>query len=260
MKTLAVLTIVQLFCRFSQAYILPLETILQKNAALAGNSIINVEQEVIFKDAYKEVAIKESWLIEGDRNLKVSARGMGELKDVFSWAAVYNNKNKTSLSGKSRINHPVSEDFFERYPVIKSKDSFMTYLKELGIDTNVRLSRAGGAVCFAVGEPAKSMVPNREPEVWFDQDSFRVAKIRFPSNAEVEFSDYAVFNNIHYPRKKIISWGGKTVTIKIQKVLTKTGAGIKTFYPESLEQPTDMQLTRLGVLGQQIDEFYKRFR
>ncbi len=84
--------------------------------------------------------------------------------------------------------------------------------------------------------------------------------MRFPSNAEVEFTDWAVYNKVHYPRKKMITWDGKSVTITVTKVSTKTGAGIKSFYPESLEQPSEMSLSRLGSLGTTIEDFYKRFR
>ena len=138
MKTLVCLTLVQLFSVISNAYILPLEIILQKNAVLAGTSIISVEQDVTFKDAYKNVVVKETWLIEGDRNLRLTAKGAGELRDSLSIAAVYNNRNKTTLSGKSRLSRAPGENFFEKYLAIKSKDSFMSYIKELGISQNVR--------------------------------------------------------------------------------------------------------------------------
>lgn len=260
MKTLVILTLVQLVSVFSFGYILPLDVILQKNAALAGNSIISVDQEVIFKDSYKEFVVKENWLIEGDRNLRLTARGAGELKDLVSIAAVYNNKNKTSISGKNRQSRPFGEDFFEKYLAIKSKESFQNYFKEMGISPNVRLSRAAGAVCFAVGDPPKTATSTPSPEVWFDQDSFRLAKMRFPGNAEVEFSDYAVYNNVHYPRKKLVTWGDKTVTIRVLKVSTKTSTTIKSFYPESLEQASEISVSRLGGMGASIEEFYKRFR
>ena len=260
MKTLVLLTLVQLISLFSQAYILPLEIILQKNAVLAGNSIISVDQDVTFKDAYKTVTVKENWLIEGDRNLKLTAKGAGELRDLIYLTTVYNNKNKTTLISNAKQSKPVGEDFFEKYLAIKSKDSFVSYLKELGISQNVRLSRAAGAVCFAVGEPALGATPNSNPEVWFDQDSFRLAKIRFPSNAEVEFSDWAVYNKVHYPKKKTVTWGDKSVVISITKVSTKTGVGIKSFYPENLDQNSEMSLARLGPLGSTIEDFYKRFR
>lgn len=260
MKTLVFLTLVQLFSVVSTAYVLPLEIILQKNAVLAGTSIISVEQDVTFKDPYKSVVVKETWLIEGDRNLRLSAKGTGELRDLISIAAVYNNKSKTLISGKSRVSHAAGEDFFEKYLAIKSKDSFMVYLKELGISQNVRLSRAAGAICFAVGEPATGAIPNNNPEVWFDQDSFRLSKMRFPNNAEVEFSNWGIYGKVHYPKKKVITWDDKTVVVTVTKVSTKSGNGIKSFYPESLDQASEVNLARLGPLGLTIEEFYKRFR
>ncbi len=260
MKTLAILTLVQLLSVISHGYILPLEIILQKNAVVAGNSIISVDQDVVFKDAYRSVTVKENWLIEGDRNLKLSARGAGEIKDLISVAAVYNNKNKTFISARSRQSRNFGEEFFERFLAVKSKDSFTSYLKELGISQSVRMSRAAGAICFAVGEPSKGAEPENNPGIWIEQDSFRLVKMRFPSNAQIEFTDWAVYNKVHYPRKKTVTWDGKSVTIFVTKVSTKTGAGIKSFYPENLEQPSELSLTRLGSLGTTIEDFYKRFR
>src|SRR6476620_11360583 len=123
----AVLTLVQLFAFTSQAYILPLESVLQKSAATAGNSILSVEQDVQFRDGAKIYTVKETWLIEGDRNLRLTAKGVGELKDAVNLNFVYNNKNRTRLNGKNKVTQPAGADFFEKYLAIKSKDSYFAY-------------------------------------------------------------------------------------------------------------------------------------
>jgi hypothetical protein len=261
MKTFAiwaVMTLVQLFSNSSQAYILPLENILQKAAAVAGTSIISVDQEVLFKDGIKTYIVKENWLIEGDRNLRLTARGTGELKDAVNISYVYNNKNRTKLTGKIKTAQITGPDFFERYLAIKSKDSYYGYLKELGIADNVRLSRAGGVICFAVGKESEEN--NLQPEVWIDQNAFRLMKIRFPDTATVEFTNYAEKDNAHYPRQKTVSWDGKSVSIIVTKVSVARNASIKSFYPDSIENSSTLNAAGTGSIGPVIEEFYQRFR
>lgn len=258
MKTFAVLTIVQLFSLFSYAFVLPLESILNKNVALAGNSVIQVEQNVIFRDGTHDMRVHESWLIEGDRNLKLVATGQGELRDLVHLNWLYNNNTRTQVVGKVRSSSNVPLDFFERFLAIKSRDSYLSYLSSLGIAQKVRYSRAGGFVCFAVGEA--STESRLSPQLWFEQNDFHLVKIRFPSEAEVEFSDYDVFGKVHYPLVKKIEWAGKSVTIQVLSVNTKTSHSIRDFYPENLDTPSDMQLANKGPLGELVEEFYRKFR
>lgn len=262
MKTFAtaiVLTLVQFISSTSLAYILPLENILQKSALVAGSSILNVEQEVQFKEAGKTYIIKETWLIEGDRNLRLTARGQGELKEV-NLNYIYNNKTRTSLSGKNKVTQTTGADFYEKYLAIKSKDSFQSYLKDLAITENVRLSRASGSVCFAIGEEANSESAVK-PQLWIDQNSFRLVKMRLPSAAEVEFLDFTELESgAHYPRQKTVSWNGKTLNIVVKSVTRATSASIKNFYPESLETPSQFVLPPQNPAAPVFEEFYQRFR
>ena len=256
MKTFALTTIVQLFSFFSHAYILPLDTILTKAAATAGTSIILVEQNVIFRNGSEETVIKEEWLIEGDRNLKLNATGTGALKDVFRVQYLYNNKTRTQVTGGTRQSVTASPDFFEKYLAVKSRDSYMTYLRDLGIQQKVRLSRAGGSICFAIGEASSDIL---RPQIWIDQDFFRLMKMRLPSEAEIDFSDYRDMSPLHYPFTKEIRWADKSVLIKVIRVDTKPRASIQDFYPETVTVPTNIQSARAAA-GPVVEEFYQRFR
>ncbi len=252
------MTFVQLMAPKINAYILPLDFILQKSAALAGNSFISLEQEVQYRDGGKVYSVKEIWTIEGDRNLKVSIRGQDELKDAININYLYNNKNRTLITSNNKNVKTPGADFFERYLAVKSKDSFKNYLKELGISENVRLSRAAGLICFAIGEISSDT--DLQPQLWIDQNSFRLAKIRMPSDAEVEFDDYIEKDGVHYPLTKIVSWQGKSITIKVLKVNTKIKAKIEDFYPDKLEPSFPVTLANFGSAGNVLDEFYLRFR
>ncbi len=210
------------------------------------------------KDGNKVYTIKENWLIEGDRNLKLSARGVGELKDAININYLYNSKNRISYVAQNKISKAYSPDFFEKYLAIKSKDSYESYLKELNISPTVRLSRAGGLICYGIG--TESAPGSTNPQMWIDQNAFRLIKLRLPSNAEAEFTDYTEKVGVHYPRQKVISWDGKTIKIVITKISTKSGASIKDFYHETLAPSTTPSFSNLGVVGATFEEFYSRFR
>lgn len=252
------LTIVQLIPNLGVAYILPIETILKKSAAQAGNTIISVEQDVIFSEGSKNYVIHEEWLIEGDKNLKLIATGKGELKDLFRVHYLYNNKNRTQIIGKNKVVNETTREFFEKFLAIKSSDSYLTYIRELGIAEKVRLSRADGSICFAIGEASTESALS--PQIWIDQDFFRLKKIRLPSEAEIEFSDYKEYGNLSYPGVKHIDWAGKSATIRVTKVSTKTGEKITAFYPDTISMPSEIMLSSKGAVGMKIEEFYKRFR
>ena len=118
-------------------------------------------------------------------------------------------------------------------------------LNEMDIPARIRLSRSGGAMAFAIGEASR--VDSLHAQLWIEQENFALSKIRLPSGAEVAFSDYATFGNILYPKTKIVSWAHNQVQIKVRSVTTKTGATLATFYPQNLEQPSDVQLANGGL-------------
>jgi hypothetical protein len=259
MKTFLILTIVQTISLFSYGFILPLDLILQKNVSANGNQVISVEQDVFFKDGAQELAIHESWLIEGDKNLKMTATGLGELKDSLKIVALYNGKNRTIVVGKNRQTEVVGPDFFEKYLSIRSVDSYKTYLTELHITPSVRLSRASGAIAFAIGEPS---TPNAlKPQFWIQQDNFHLNKIRLPSAAEVAFDDYlTIGTQLNYPKTKRLNWAGKSVLIKVKSVNDKAKVPASTFYAQNLDTPSELLISNKNTMGLMIEEFYKRFR
>lgn len=267
MKTVTVLTIVQWFCVFSfsllgslsYGYILPLDVVLNKSVLNSGNQIFTVEQDVIFTFDAEDFIIHETWLIEGDKNLKLTAVGAGPLKDLFRLVTIYNSKSKTTLFGKTKQTVLTNSDFFERYISIRSVDSFRNYLSLLSVEPSIRLSRAGGTTAFAIGEPSTTSLG--KPQFWIDQNSFQIRKIRFLSESETSFEDYAIFGKtIYYPKTKKISWGQQNVTIKVRQVSLKTAANLASFYPQKLDQPSEITLSSKGNIGVVIQDFYKRFR
>lgn len=255
---LSLMTIVQLSSNIGVAHVLPLDFVLSKNVSQVAKPIITIEQVVSFKENSRTVSILEKWQIEGDKNLKLTAIGLGELKELFKIQYLYNGGTRTSLSGGSRVRDEAPRELFEKYLAVKSVESFKNYLKELGISSDIRLSRAAGAISFAIGR--RSTKTLLSPQIWIDQDFFHLNKIRFANQETVEFSDYVDTANIHYPKTKLVTWGENQVTVSVNKVAIASSLSIKNFYPESIDESSEISLNGLGGLGQKIDSFYSRFR
>lgn len=260
--TVTFLTIVQLLTCSAQAYILPFETILSKTVEQSGTSILEIDQNVIFKEGGQEYSVHEKWLIEGDKNLKLVATGNGPLKGLISLNYLYNSKKRTHLSGKNKIVQEVKPDFFERWLTIRSADSFKNYLKENSISNKVRLSRASGVVSFAIGEMATAEAIY--PQVWINQELFHINRLRTASFADLEFANFNNYSKeetfFQYPLQKNISWSGNNVEIKVTRVVMKSDSTLKDFYPDTIQIPSEFSLTTVGPVGQKIEEFYSRFR
>ena len=172
---------------------------------------------------------------------------------------VYNSKSKTTLFGKTKQTVLTSTDFFERYISIRSAESFKNYLSFLSVAPSIRLSRAAGTTAFAIGEPSASDLG--KPHFWLDQNTFQIRKIRFTSESEARFEDYNLYGKtIYYPKIKKVSWGQQNVTIKVRQVSLKTNATLASFYPQKLDQPSEITLSSKGNVGVVIQDFYKRFR
>lgn len=261
MKTFISLTIVWSISLFSSAlfaYIPPLDFILDKATATTGRQIISFDQDVFFKVGNEDAQISESWLVEGDRNLKVAANGKGFYKENVRFNALYNSKNRTMVQGKNKISTVLTSDFFEKYLFVRSSDSFKNYLRDLGISSDVRLARADGRVTYAIGVPSNEKL---SPQIWIDQDEFIVRKIRLPSEAEITLSDFtAVGDDLYIAKTQKIKWAGVTVTVKVKNISTKPNATLNSFYPQNFDANTELSFVNRTTLTQVIEDFYKRFR
>ena len=217
MKFLIYLTLILTKVQLANAYVPNLDFILNKTTSTTGRQILSIDQDVIFKIGSEETIIQENWLIEGDKNLKLSANGTGFFKSGIDLNYLYNGKTKTSITGKNKIATTLNTDFYQKYLFIRSSDAFKTHLKELGISQQIRLSRADGRVCFALGEPSDKKL---NPQLWIDQEEFIIRKIRLPSEVEVELSDITQINkDLAIAKTQTIHWAGLQITIKIKNTL-----------------------------------------
>lgn len=266
MKSALRLTLVTTILAFSVlsastawTFVLPLDFVVQKNVTKTGRTSISIDQEVTFKVGKDSLKTQETWQIEGDRNLKVSAVGLEPYKENIKVNSLFNSKQKTQVVGKNKIQTQVGNDFYQRLLFIRSTDSFMQYLRELGISEKVRLSRADGRVCIAIGE--SSLGEDKSPQIWIDQDDFLIRKIRMPSGTEINLSDYVkVSEDFWIAKTQVIKWGGATATIKVKTFSTKNVGSIQQFYPQTFEAPTTLSFNESGSVSQVVEDFYKRFR
>lgn len=258
MKFLIYLTLILTKVQFAYGYIPNLDFILNKSTSTTGRQIISIDQEVVFRLGTEEATVQENWLIEGDKNLKMTAKGTGFLKAGIDLQYLYNGKTKTSVAGKNKITSQLTTDFYQKYLFIRSTEAFKSHLKDLSIANQVRLSRADGRVCFAVGEISRDKLT---PQIWIDQDEFILRKIRLPSEVEIELSDInLVGKDLYIAKTQIINWAGIQVIVKVKNVSVKTGATLASFYPQNLEHPSEMTFANKTNLTEVIDQFYKRFR
>ncbi len=240
------------------SYIPNLDFILNKATSTTGRQIISIDQDVVFKIGSEEAIIQENWLIEGDKSLKLIARGQGFFSQNINLNYLYNSKNKTSVIGKAKISSPLTTDFYQKLLFIRSTDAFKMHLKELGINNQIRLSRADGRISFAIGAPSGEKL---SPQIWIDQDEFVIRKIRLPSETEINLSDITnISGDLWVAKSQMINWAGVQVQVKIKNVSVKTSATLSNFYPQNLNDPSDLSFSNKSVLTEAIHQFYLRFR
>ncbi len=262
-KTIVGLVLIQ--SAWAQAYLPEIPFILKKASSTTGRKIIQIEQEVTFKVGEEESKVDETWLIEGDKNLKLVAIGKNLFKDSLRLNYLYNGKNKTFLSGKNKNVSTVSHDFFQRYLFIRSQGSFVGYLKDLNIpahdQSTVKLSRADGVISYLIGQPSEQ---NLNSQIWIGQDDFVVRKIRTPSAAEITLGQITSFpNDIFIAKAQTITWQNSqpvTVQIRIKRIDVNAGGSLSAFYPQNLDLPSEMAFSNKTPLTAVMEEFYSRFR
>jgi len=242
----------------AQAYVPDINFILDKSTSTTGRQIISIDQDVIFKVGTEEAIVQETWFIEGDKNLKLVARGKGSLAQNINLHYLYNAKNKTSMMGKNKITNSISNDFFQKLLFIRSSAAFKNHLIELSIKPDLRLSRADGRISFAIGQPSAAYL---NPQIWIDQDDFVIRKIRLPSGAEIELSEVVmVFKDLWIAKSQLVHWDGHLVQIKIKNISLRLNMTLSGFSPQNLDQASEVNFVNKNSLNETIDQFYKRFR
>ena len=261
MKTSQLMTFVLTFFVFlstSWSYVLPTDFLLYKVVQKTGRQLVSIDYEVHFKNDKEQIKTFETWFIDGDKNLKVSATGADKYKDSIRISSLYTSKNKIQVSGKVKNNQNIPSDFFQRILFSRNSETLITYLKDQKITFTTKLSRADGRICIALGE--SSINESSFPMVWVDQDDFLIRKIRLASGAEVSLSDYIkIADDFWLAKKQTLTWAGSTVTILVKGYATKLNNRTQHFLSQDFNQPSELSFVESTPLTQVIEDFYKRF-
>lgn len=268
---------------FASAYILPTRTILQKTAENAGTGIYAIEQEVQFTNGEETLSLRETWLIDSDRTMRLTVTGGKDLQNSFKLQFLYNGGQKWSLVNNSRKNEKIPADFLERFLNFRNPEAFANALvhykilppsayqkkplQKVGGDFRhdpepwVRFSRTGGVVNYAFGTPSLPEQEMGEPGVWIEQDQFVLRKLRLPSQVELSANNYNQFSRgLHYPRARTIRWGNNTVTIRLISASSRPQSAVSLFQPSSLDSNVKWDGVNSLPARDVVTEFYTRFR
>ncbi|MEK2689311.1 hypothetical protein [Bdellovibrio sp. GT3] len=265
------------------AFILPTRTILQKTSDNAGSGIYAVEQEVQFANGDDTILVRETWLIDNDRTMRLTVTGTKELQGNFRMQFLYAGGQRWTVLNGNRKSDKTPDDFLEKYLNFRNPDIFANTLASMKIipagayskrltakkgddikydaESWVRYSRTGGAVNYAFGTPTPEDDKNNYPGLWIEQDQFVVRKVRLPSQVEMTADNYNQFaKGLHYPRTRTIRWGNNTATIRLISASARPATAASQFQPNSLDMNTKLDgLDKLSAKDAVI-EFYSRFR
>lgn len=266
----------------SHAYILPTRTILQKTAENAGSGIYAIEQEVQFQNGQEVLSLKETWLIENDRTMRLTVSGTKDLQGTIKFQFIYAGGQRHRLVEGNRRTENISHEFLEKYINFRSPDIFANALvankiiphgamtKRTGVKGSdfkneaekwSRLSRTGGVVNYAFGVPTPADQSSSDPGIWIEQDQFVVRKIRLPSQVEMTADNYNLFaRNLHYPKSRTVRWGDHAVTIRLISASTRPATVNNLLQPGSLDMSQKVDGLAHLQAKDAILEFYSRFR
>lgn len=265
------------------AYILPTRTILQKVSENAGSGIYAIEQEVQFSNGEENLAVKETWLIDSDRTMRLTVSGGKDLQNSFKLQFIYNGKQKWSMTNNNRKSETLSVDFLEKFLNFRNPEGLQNVLTHLKItpttayqkkpvakidgeythepESWVRFSRTGGVVTYAFGAPTGADQEAGQPGIWIEQDNFVVRKLRLPTQVEMSANEYSQFTKgLFYPRSRTIRWGNNTVTIRLISASARPQTAVGLFQPSSLDSNLKWDGIKDLPAKDVIKEFYTRFR
>jgi hypothetical protein len=285
MKRFSLLTLAILLSSASAfAAILPTRSILQKTAENSGNGIYAIEQEVQFTVGESVLTVKENWLIENDRTMRLVVTGTKELQGL-RMQFIYGGGQKWFMQGSSRKNEAIPGEFLEKFFNFRSSEIFANSLVNSKIipsgafnkktlarvapggdfkhepEAWVRYSRTGNVVNYAFGSPTPAEQQSNNPGLWIEQDQFVIRKLRLPSGVEVTADNYSQFaKGLSYPRQRTIRWGNQTANIRLISAATRPVSTVSMLQPSSIDASLKLESLEGKAAKGAIVEFYSRFR
>ncbi|QDK39452.1 hypothetical protein [Bdellovibrio sp. NC01] len=267
----------------ASAYIMPTRTILQKTSENAGSGIYAIEQEVQFANGEDTLHLKETWLIDSDRTMRLTVTGGKDLQNTFKIQFVYAGGQRHSMIGNSKKADRISDDFLEKFLNFRSPEVFATSLAHYKMipttafnkkpmpktaaeikyepESWVRYSRTGGVPNYALGIATPVGQDANNPGIWIEQDQFVVRKVRLPSQVEMTADNYNQFaKGLYYPRARTVRWGNNTVNIRLISVSARPNTAANLFQPSSIDSNLNLSGIEKLPAKDAVIEFYSRYR
>lgn len=270
--------------KICQAYIPPSKMILQRLVDNSGAGTYVIEQEVQFTGAAEPIYLKETWVVENEKNMRVTVTGTKDLKDSVRLQIIYSGGQKWWLKNKSREGQGIPNEFLERIFHYRSVESLGQTFFSLGLlpqtdflhkkinakkvedfknepEAFVRLSRSEGVVNYAFGKPTPPDQKEANAGLWIEQDQFNIRKIRLQNQIELTAENYANFSKgLMFPKSRSLHWDNQVVNFKLLSLSSRPNLSNNFFQPTNL----DVEYTLEGLSGngikEVVEEFYSRFR
>lgn len=274
-----ILSFVALILSPAFAYIPEYSLITSRMAETHGKGAYRIEQDVVIKKEAEAFAVKETWVVTGENNLRVTIEGRGPLRGLVNGSIVYEGSTKAFVDGGSVRNQKLGDEWLEPLFHFRSSKFIRSRLVNLKVTPSeslrdraplnfegdpkyqpvsfIRLSRSGGAITWAIGMPP---TVGQSPTLWVEQDQFTLRKFRNMNQTVLRADDYAKFDETFwYPRLRTYEFGGYTVTVQTTKVTPLGGVTAKDaqFRAASLN-PTKDALKLPDIEG--LRDFFLRFR
>ena len=218
-------------------------------------------------------------MVESDESMKLLVQGPKDNKDLLQMNLVFKQDQRLGPDLGIHASKKIDAEMFERWFHFRNTERFSKQLVDAKMisadvftpapiktlkdinndpDHNVRLSRTGGTIAYAIGAPttASQEVPN--PGLWIEQDFFLIRKLRLPSTAEITAEKYSPFaRGLSFPRHRTVKWGPQTVTITVLSVVGRNKDSWNQF-PTKLALKKDK--LKESPFAPVVEDFYERFR
>lgn len=265
------------------AYIPEYSLLMSRAADQHGKGAYQIETEVTVRREGEPLVVRETWVVTGESQMRVTLEGKGALKGLVQGTMIYEPDKKYFIDGNSQrlMSQRLGEDWLEPLFHFRSSKYLRNRLVHLKIappeslrdrpampsDSEVkydppgfiRLSRVGGGISWAIGIPPSTAMPN-PPTLWLEQDEFVVRKARTADQTLLRADDYAKFDEgLRFPRLRSYSNGKITVDIRTVSVksLGKVKGDDARFKNSSLNPARDaVKFPEADTLK----EFYARYR
>jgi hypothetical protein len=263
----------------ARAYIPEYGLIASHAADQHGKGAYVIEQEVSYRKDGEVFSVKESWLVTGENNLRLTLEGRGPLKGLVRGTILFEGSQKFFVEEKGPVrSQHLGEDWVEplfhfrysrylRSRLVNLKVAPPESLRDrapLSADGEpqyqapgfIRLSRVGGAIAWAISLSNAG----DHPTAWIEQDQFVLRKFRGADQFVLRADDYGKFDEgFWFPRKRTYTFGDHTVEVHTLQVRPagKIPPSDARFRSSNLNAARDaLKLPDADVMK----EFYSRFR